>query len=62
MILVRITAPTFVAGAVLDGDRIVEIAPYLAACMRRANKRGRTGLRDLVREHRNDGWKAEVVA
>jgi len=59
MILVRITGPTFVCGAVIEGERIVEIAPYLAACMRRANKKGRAGLRELVRA--NKKWTAEVL-
>ena len=56
--LVRIVGKTFVCGVVFDGERIVCIAPYLAACLRRAGKTGRAGLRDLVRRH---GWRAEVV-
>lgn len=57
-ILVRIVAPSFVAGAEIDGERIVRIAPLLAWHMRNARARGRSGLRELVRRNR---WAAEVV-
>lgn len=55
----RICGPTFVAGAVLQGDQIVAIAPYLGACLRRAGLHGRAGLRTLVRRNR---WQAAIVA
>ena len=57
-VLVRIVGPTFVAGAVLEGERIVTIAPYLASCMRKAGLVGRQGLRALVRRNR---WQAAIV-
>jgi len=56
--LVRVVGKNFVCGVVLDGDRIVRCAPYLSACMRRAGKHGRTGLREIVRRN---GWRAEIV-
>ncbi len=58
-ILVRIVGPTFVAGAVLQGERIVAIAPYLAYCLRRDGLTGREGLRELVRHNR---WITTIVA
>lgn len=58
-ILVRIVAPSFVAGAIVRGDAVVRAAPILLAAMRRAGLRGRDGLRALVRAQR---WRAEIVA
>lgn len=57
-ILVRITSPDFVAGAVIDGERIIRCAPILASKLRCARLHGRAGLRALVRQH---CWRAEVV-
>lgn len=57
-ILVRIVGPTFVAGVVLRGERIVAIAPYLAHCLRKGRLTGREGLRALVRRNR---WIAKIV-
>ncbi len=50
MILVRIVGRDFVAGALIEGEKIVRIAPLLAAMMRRRGLRGRAGLRALVRD------------
>lgn len=58
--LVRIVGPDFVVGAVLDGERVVAIAPLLAAMMRRRRLSGRAGLRTLVRAHRRQ-WEVEVL-
>ena len=57
-ILVRITAPHFVAGAVICGEEIVRLAPILRAALRRRGLHGRVGLRELVRVTK---WKAEIV-
>ena len=54
--LVRVVAPHFVAGIVVDGDVCVQAAPILRrACL----GRGRMALRAIFEQR---GWDARIIA
>jgi hypothetical protein len=54
MELVRVVAPHFVAGMLVDGDRVVRAAPILKWAI------GKN--RDFLRTYfRNKGWKATIL-
>ena len=55
--LVRVVAPDFVAGLIMEGDRCTKAAPILA---KRAGALGKT--REELREvFKRKGWKASIV-